>query len=55
MNITEEYLRGEIASLTRQRDQHQANANAAQGAILAYEDLLKRLLKPEPQEATDAS
>lgn len=41
--VTKEQLQAEINALTAQKDQALANANAAQGAIMAYGKLLARM------------
>lgn len=48
MQITKDYLEKQLEILKGQREQHLANANAANGAIQTYENLLAYITIPEP-------
>lgn len=54
MQITKEYIEQQIAEMKRQKDQHLANANAAGGALQAYEQQLEylNLLEQTPHEGS---
>lgn len=50
MELTKDFLEKEISSLRQQEQQHLAAANAANGAIQAYQSILQYL--PEKQSLT---
>jgi len=48
--MNKEQLEKKIAELTAQKQQHLANANACEGAIMAYQDVLNNLPKEETND-----
>lgn len=47
MQVTKDYLQGQIDHLKKQHEQHIANANAVSGALQVYEQLMGYLETPE--------
>jgi hypothetical protein len=54
MQITKEFLIGEIADLDRELQKASTFVVQAQATISAYQMLLRRLEEPEPVESTDS-